>query len=32
MDLQYIDHWSLYLDFKILCRTVSTVVLGRGAY
>jgi lipopolysaccharide/colanic/teichoic acid biosynthesis glycosyltransferase len=32
MDLEYIDHWSLYLDFKILCRSFATVVLGRGAY
>ncbi|MES2476735.1 MAG: sugar transferase [Verrucomicrobiota bacterium] len=31
MDLKYIDNWSLWLDFKILCRTIPAVVLGRGA-
>lgn len=30
LDLAYIDNWSLWLDFKILCQTVSTVLLGRG--
>ena len=32
MDLEYIDKWSLWLDFKILVRTVPAVVSGRGAY
>jgi exopolysaccharide biosynthesis polyprenyl glycosylphosphotransferase len=31
LDLQYIDHWSLWLDFKILVRTVPVVVTGFGA-
>ena len=31
MDLAYIDHWSLWLDFKILLRTVPAVLGGRGA-
>jgi exopolysaccharide biosynthesis polyprenyl glycosylphosphotransferase len=31
MDLAYIDHWSLWLDFKILLRTVPAVLSGRGA-
>jgi len=31
LDLFYIDHWSLRLDFLILCRTVSTVLAGSGA-
>ena len=31
MDLQYIDNWSLWLDIKILIRTVPAVLLGRGA-
>jgi len=31
LDLQYIDNWSLWLDFKILCRTVPVVLLGTGA-
>ena len=32
MDLQYIDEWSLGLDFKILCKTVPVVLFGIGAY
>ena len=28
MDLDYIDHWSLGLDFKILLRTVKAVFEG----
>ncbi|UCE05020.1 MAG: sugar transferase [bacterium] len=32
MDLQYIDHWSLWLDFKILLKTIPAVLSGRGAY
>ena len=31
MDLDYIDHWSLWLDIKILWRTIWVVLLGRGA-
>jgi len=31
MDLEYIDHWSLALDFYILLRTVPVVLLGLGA-
>ncbi len=31
LDLEYIDNWSLWLDFKILCRTVPVVLLGTGA-
>jgi exopolysaccharide biosynthesis polyprenyl glycosylphosphotransferase len=31
MDFSYIDEWSLLLDFKILARTVSTVVKRGGA-
>jgi lipopolysaccharide/colanic/teichoic acid biosynthesis glycosyltransferase len=31
LDLDYIDHWSLALDCKILLRTVPIVLLGRGA-
>jgi exopolysaccharide biosynthesis polyprenyl glycosylphosphotransferase len=30
LDLQYIDHWSLWLDLKILCKTIPAVLLGRG--
>lgn len=31
LDLEYIDNWSLWLDFKILCRTVPVVLAGTGA-
>jgi len=31
LDLEYIDNWSLWLDIKILLRTVPVVVLGLGA-
>jgi exopolysaccharide biosynthesis polyprenyl glycosylphosphotransferase len=31
LDLEYIDNWSLWLDFKILCRTVPVVLSGTGA-
>jgi lipopolysaccharide/colanic/teichoic acid biosynthesis glycosyltransferase len=30
LDLFYIDHWSLKLDFLIICRTVATVLVGTG--
>jgi len=32
MDLQYIDGWSLWLDFKIILRTVKVVLLGEGRW
>jgi lipopolysaccharide/colanic/teichoic acid biosynthesis glycosyltransferase len=31
MDLEYIDNWSLILDFYIILRTIPTVLLGIGA-
>jgi len=31
LDLEYIDHWSMTLDWKIILRTVPIVLLGRGA-
>ncbi len=31
LDLEYIDNWSLWLDFKILLKTVPTVLFGLGA-
>ena len=31
MDMDYIDNWSLGLDWKLLLRTIPAVVLGRGA-
>jgi lipopolysaccharide/colanic/teichoic acid biosynthesis glycosyltransferase len=30
LDLAYIDEWSLWLDFKLLCSTVPAVVRGKG--
>ncbi len=32
LDLQYIDNWSLWLDFKIILKTIPVVLFGRGAY
>ena len=31
LDLQYMDEWSLWLDFKILAKTVPAVLKGAGA-
>ena len=31
LDIQYIDKWSLWLDLKILARTIPAVVRGSGA-
>ena len=31
LDLDYIDNWSLWLDFKILMKTVPVVLFGIGA-
>ena len=31
LDLEYIDNWSLWLDFKILLRTIPVVLAGTGA-
>lgn len=30
LDLQYIDRWSLWLDFTLLLRTIPTVLKGSG--
>jgi exopolysaccharide biosynthesis polyprenyl glycosylphosphotransferase len=32
LDIYYIENWSLWLDFKILLRTVPQVLFGDGAY
>jgi lipopolysaccharide/colanic/teichoic acid biosynthesis glycosyltransferase len=32
LDLEYIDKWSLGLDFRILLKTVPAVLRGPGAY
>jgi lipopolysaccharide/colanic/teichoic acid biosynthesis glycosyltransferase len=31
LDLEYIDNWSLWLDLKILLRTIPAVFAGTGA-
>ena len=31
LDLEYIDNWSLWLDFKILWWTIPVVLLAKGA-
>jgi exopolysaccharide biosynthesis polyprenyl glycosylphosphotransferase len=31
LDLEYIDNWSLWLDFKIMLRTIPAVFCGSGA-
>jgi exopolysaccharide biosynthesis polyprenyl glycosylphosphotransferase len=31
LDLEYIDNWSLWLDLKIMWRTVPVVLIGSGA-
>jgi exopolysaccharide biosynthesis polyprenyl glycosylphosphotransferase len=32
LDLEYLDKWSLWLDAKILLKTVPVVLFGIGAY
>ena len=32
MDLEYIDRWSLALDFRILLKTLPAVFMGPGEY
>jgi exopolysaccharide biosynthesis polyprenyl glycosylphosphotransferase len=32
LDLEYLDNWSLWLDFKILIKTIPVVLFGIGAY
>ncbi len=31
LDLEYIDNWSLWLDLKIVFKTVPVVLIGHGA-
>ncbi len=31
LDMQYIDNWSLWLDLKIILKTIPHVVTGKGA-
>lgn len=30
LDCEYIDNWSLWLDFKIVAKTVTKVMRGDG--
>ncbi|AFM25482.1 sugar transferase [Desulfomonile tiedjei] len=30
LDVWYVDHWSLWLDFRILARTLLMVISGKG--
>jgi exopolysaccharide biosynthesis polyprenyl glycosylphosphotransferase len=32
LDIYYIENWSLWLDLKILLRTIPVVISGSGAY
>jgi exopolysaccharide biosynthesis polyprenyl glycosylphosphotransferase len=32
LDTQYVEHWSLGLDLRILVRTAKVVLTGEGAY
>jgi exopolysaccharide biosynthesis polyprenyl glycosylphosphotransferase len=32
LDMQYIDRWSLALDWQIILRTIPQVLLGKGAH
>lgn len=32
LDLEYLDNWSLSLDFKILAKTIPAVLFGSGVY
>ena len=30
LDLEYIDHWSLWMDFKIMVRTIPAMASQQG--
>ncbi len=30
LDVTYIDNWSVWLDFKIILRTIAVVFAGTG--
>ena len=32
MDVEYIDNWSIFMDFKILLKTVAVLFKHEGAY
>jgi len=31
LDVEYIENWNLWLDLRILLRTISAVVAGTGS-
>ena len=31
LDIEYMEHWSLWLDVKILCKTIPVLLRGTGA-
>ena len=32
LDLYYIDHWSMWMDFRLVAKTLPVLLTGRGAY
>ena len=32
LDIWYIDHWSFWLDIKILLKTIFVIIVGEGLY
>ena len=30
MDMNYIDHWSIWLDIYIILKTIPAIISGRG--
>jgi lipopolysaccharide/colanic/teichoic acid biosynthesis glycosyltransferase len=32
LDAWYVKNWNLWYDVAIVCKTIKTVVSGRGAY
>ncbi len=32
LDISYIEHWSIWLDIKLLLLTIPAVLTGKGAY
>jgi lipopolysaccharide/colanic/teichoic acid biosynthesis glycosyltransferase len=32
LDIYYVEHWTLFLDIRILLKTLRTMLNGKGAY